>query len=73
MSVLGLDSGYMVQYNPLPSGVSLGLRPQELLQANGYILPYIPRLVLIRIQYTENLCLIVNIMTLGTQSEIDNN
>ena len=24
MSVLGLDSGYMVKYNPLPSGVPSG-------------------------------------------------
>ena len=47
MSVLGLDLEYTVKYNPLPSGVPLVLRPRELLQAKGYI----PRLVLIRIQY----------------------
>ena len=46
MSVLGLDSGYTVKYTPPPSGV------WELLQAEGYIWPYIPPLVLIQIQYT---------------------
>ena len=50
MSVLGLDSGYTVKY---------GLSPREFPRASpsgtplgsGHILPYIPRLVLIRIQY----------------------
>ena len=35
---------------PLASRSSLGLWPWELLQAKGYICPYIPCLVLIRIQ-----------------------
>ena len=51
MSVLGLDSVYTAKYglNPwefpqaVPSGTPLG---------SGLILPYIPRLVLIRIQNT---------------------
>ena len=50
MSVLGLDSGYTAKYglNPrefpraAPSGTPLG---------SGHISPYIPRLLLIRIQY----------------------
>ena len=54
MSVLGLKSGYTVKYglNPqdfplaAPSGNPLG---------SGHILPYIPALVLIRIQYFEAL------------------
>ena len=32
---------------------SLGLRPWQLLQAKGYIWPYIPRLVLTLVQYSE--------------------
>ena len=50
MSISGLDSGYTVKYTP-PEAFrsSLGLRPRELLQAEGYIWPYILPLVLIRI------------------------
>ena len=51
MSALGLDLGYMAKYGlspwefpqTAPLGTPLGL---------GHISPYIPRLVLIRIQYT---------------------
>ena len=50
MSVLGLSSGYAAKYGlnhrefprAAPSGTPLG---------SGHISPYIPRLVLIRIQY----------------------
>ena len=34
-SVIGLNSGYMVQFTPLAFRSSLGLRPKELLQAKG--------------------------------------
>ena len=44
MSILGLNSGYTVKSRSIP---------RELLQAKGYIWPYIPPLVLIRIQYTR--------------------
>ena len=37
LAVLGLDSGYTVKYTPPPSGVPSGVRPRELLQAEGYI------------------------------------
>ena len=40
------------QIYPFAFKSSLGLRPRELLQTKGYILPYIPCLVQIRIQYT---------------------
>ena len=39
------------QIYPFAFRRSLGQRPRELLQAKGYIWPYISRLVLIRIQY----------------------
>ena len=39
------------QIYPLAFRSSLGLRPGELIQAKGYIWPYFPPLVLIRIQY----------------------
>ena len=46
MSVLGLNSGYPVKHNPLPSGVSPGFA-----LGNSFRL-YIPCLVLIQIQYS---------------------
>ena len=47
--------GIYGQIYPFAFRSSLGLRPRELLQAKGYIWPYIPPLVLIRIQYTRSL------------------
>ena len=35
---------------------SIGLCPRELLQVKGYIWPYIPPLVLLRIQYSKTCC-----------------
>ena len=52
MSVLGLNSGYTVKYNPLSSGVPLGFALGNSFRQKGYIWPYIPRFVLIRIQYS---------------------
>ena len=42
--------GIYIQIYPVPFRSSLKLRPRELLQAKGNILPYIPPLVLIQIQ-----------------------
>ena len=50
MSTLGLDSDIWSNIK-LCLQDSLGLCPWELLQGKGYIWPYIPRLVLLRIQY----------------------
>ena len=44
--------GIYGQIYPFAFRSSLGLCPLELLQPKGYIWPYIPRLVLIRIQYS---------------------
>ena len=44
--------GIYGQIYPSAFRSSLGLRPRELLQAEGDIWPYIPPLVLIQIQYT---------------------
>ena len=46
--------GIYGQIYPFAFRSSLGLCPWELLQAKGYIWPYIPPLVLIQIQYTLN-------------------
>ena len=51
MSILGLK--IYGQIHASASRSSLGLRPRELLQAEGYIWPYIPPLVLIRIQLLD--------------------
>ena len=59
MSVLGIDSGYTVKYNPLPSGVPSGFALGKSLGAalpGPRKTPSIPPLLLGLTQYVAGLC-----------------